>query len=224
MFRKRINKASEIVMFLVVCALLAVIYYQFIYRNVQQAKVQYDTTDLETELMTQQQIAANIKRMKAEIAANKDNDSGVVVTYNNLKAEINELNDIFGKAEDFSFGFDQAVATDDAVRRSVNASFTALSYEEAKAMLQQLHDSPYRCLIQDVNISSTTVEDVEGDEENLADGPVAVSFTVTFYETLYNATTTEGLLVEQSAEQSDETLTQQLADSRERAENTGNEE
>lgn len=224
MLRKSMNKLQEVLIFILVCILLGVIYYQFIYKRVENAKVQYDTTDLETQIMNQQMISMNIRNMKQEIAENKKENTGVIITYNNLKAEINELNDIFGGAEDFSFGFDQAVATDDAVRRNVNASFTAMSYWDAKEMLQQLHDSPYRCIINDVNITSTTVEDVEGDEKNLADGPVAVSFTVTFFETLYNAKTTEGLAyAEGSNSGSSESLTQELADSKERAESTGSE-
>lgn len=220
---KTISRKEQVLILILVVALLATVYYQFLYKSVEQAKVQYDTSDLQVELTTQMQIAANIQQMEAEIEANKENKTGEVSTYDNLKQEINELNDIFGDAANFSFSFDQATATDDAVRRVITGSFTATSYQDARTRLQSLHDGPYRCLITDLAMSPTSLNGNEGDAKNLNDGPVAVSFTVTFYETLYQATTTEGLMIENSSSYDSQSLTDELAESKEAAENTGSE-
>jgi type II secretory pathway component PulM len=218
---KTIGRREQVLILILVVVLLATVYYQFLYKSVEHAKVQYDTVDLQTELTKQLTIAANIQKMNAEIQANKENKTGEVSTYDNLKQEINELNDIFGDADNFSFSFDQAVATDDAVRRVITGSFTAVSYQDARDRLQKLHDGAYRCLITDLSMSPTTLEGGEGDSKNLNGGPVAVSFTVTFYETLYQASTTAGLAVEDSSSGDSESLTDQLAESKEEAENTG---
>ncbi|MCH4032414.1 MAG: hypothetical protein LKH04_07575 [Lachnospiraceae bacterium] len=220
---KTISRKEQVLILILVVALLATVYYQFLYKSVEQAKVQYDTSDLQVELTTQMQIAANIQQMEAEIEANKENKTGEVSTYDNLKQEINELNDIFGDAANFSFSFDQATATDDAVRRVITGSFTATSYQDARTRLQSLHDGLYRCLITDLAMSPTSLNGNEGDAKNLNDSPVAVSFTVTFYETLYQATTTEGLVIENSSSSDSQSLTDELAESKEAAENTGNE-
>lgn len=218
---RNINKREQALILVLVIALLATIYYEFIWKNVEQAKVTYDTADLETEMTQQLAIAANIKNMEAEIEANKENKTGEISTYNNLTNEINQLNDIFGSAQNFSFGFDQTVADGDAVRRNISCSFTDTDYKTAKQRLQALHDCPYRCLITNLAISPTTIEGMEGDEKNIADGPVAVSLNVTFYETLYNATTTEGLDIETTESTDSTSLTDELAADKERAESTG---
>lgn len=217
-------KKSEIALILVlVAALLGLLYYQFVYKEQQASISRYDTAELENQIMIEQARAAQIRSMQDEIELNQSDEStvtGVVESYNNLKAEIRELNNIFGDAEAFNFGFDQAVATGDAVRRKISANFTAKDYATAKQMLTKLHNSQYRCLIRDINISTTTSSRYYNNqtnsyynlEPNLNRGPVAVSFTVTFYETLYNATTTDGLLIENSgnSSSSDPSLAEQM--------------
>ncbi len=214
MLKREFKRSENIAIVVLTVLLLVLLYYQFVYRGMESAKQQYDTAEVDSEILMEQTKAAKIARMQEEIAQEKGEGSGVVETYDNLKAEINELNDIFSEADTFSFGFDQATGNGDAVRRNINAVFTASSYELAKKMLENLHDSRYRCLIRDVSVATAQNNSSSGEDgPNLNKGPVAVSFTVTFYETLYNATTTDGLLIEQPMQQtSDPSVADQIAD------------
>ncbi len=218
MLNRAFTKTEEILLLIITVLLMGLLYYQFVYKAQQAAIVRYDTSGLEAEMLIEQARAAQIKSMQDEIAQNKKDKIGVVETYNNLKQEINELNDIFGGASDFDFGFDQAVADGEAVRRIINASFGAPSYEEARTMLNALHNCPYRCLITQVQVVPDGRS--QGDN-NLHKGAVKVNFSVTFYETLHDAQTTDGLLITNTENGGSSTLLDDLQASREAAENTG---
>lgn len=217
------TKKETAILLILVALLLAMGYYQFVYKWQQKAIAQFDTTDIETAIAQEQAKAIQIKRMQEEIASGKKEKTGIVETYSNLKAELRTLNDIFGDALNFDFSFDQAVADGDAVRRTITCTVTAASYQEAKGMLRQLHDCEYRCLIGDVSISPSGTDRESGDR-NLNAGNVTMNFSVTFYETLYGAKSTDGLQIRSSSSDSTgENLLGKLSESREQAENTGNE-
>ena len=192
----RVLKKREIALMVVLGAFLAaLLYYRFVYSWYQESKILYNTSSLEDEILIQQSRAMQKKKMEAAIADSKEKNEGVVETYNNLKEEINALNDIFADAVDWNFSFGQAEASGTAVRRGITASFSAVSYEAAKEMLQKLHDCRLRCKIRNISISSTRLDKqkIRFNQKNLNKGPVQVSFSVTFYETLVGAETTDGL-------------------------------
>ncbi len=222
MLKHTFSKKEITVLILLILALMGMAYYQFVYKWAENAIAQYDTTEIEMQILTEQAKASKIRQMQDEINSNKKAQSGVVETYNNLKQELNALNDIFDSALKYDFSFEQATATDDAVRRVITATFTVDDYKTAKKMLKQLHDCKYRCLIGDVSVSPASLGNGNQGDKNLNVGGVTVNFNVTFYETLYNSTTTDGLeiLTSQTAENAAD-LAGDLAASKERAENTG---
>ena len=92
---------------------------------------------------------------------------------------------------DFNFAAPQAVEGDTTVRREVSATFSAASYEKSRQMLNDLYHCEYRCLIGDISMNPSGSS--RDEDSNLANGPVQVSFTVTFFETLYGAESQEGI-------------------------------
>ncbi len=201
---RNLKKSEEIVLLILTAILIGLFYYQFVYKGVVNARTQYDTSILEMELQSYETKAATMKQMEEEIASEKEASDGVVATYNNQKQEIVELNNIFADADTFDLSFANPTATsgDNTVRRSITANFSASSYAEAKEMITSLYHCKYRCLIQDISISSSGSS---SSEENLASGPVQVSLTVTFYETLYNAPSTDGIdFIENESAQEEE--------------------
>lgn len=218
---KQLTVKQEILLLILTVIALGLLYYELIYSRLAEAKVQYDTTDLEAQITACSALKQQMDSMEDEIAAGKeDKSSGEVATYNNLKQEISELNDIFGDASSFNFSFDQAVATDDAVRRVISASFTADSYSDAKKMIQELYEGTYRCLITDISIAPADRD--SGDDGSLSEGPVSVTLNVTFFETLYNAPSKDGLIIENDNSGTDTTtIADELQSDKERAESTG---
>ena len=76
-----------------------------------------------------------------------------IADYDNLQPVMFELNSILASTADYSLSFSTVDASQAIVRRSISMSFTTGSYESAKAVLQQLHDSAFRCMLDSVNIS-----------------------------------------------------------------------
>lgn len=190
---RNLKKSEEIILLILTAALIGLFYFQFVYKGVIEARSQYDTSLLETQLTIYQAKLASMKSMEQEIESGKNAATGMVATYNNQKQEIIALNNIFAEAETFDFNFaaPQAVEGDTTVRREVSAAFTAASYEKARQMLNDLYHCEYRCLIGDITMNPSGSS--RDEDSNLANGPVQVSFTVTFFETLYGAESQDGI-------------------------------
>lgn len=177
----------EKALLLVLCVLLlGILYWQFIYKATEEAVAKYDTVDLETDLLMEQTKASQIKQMEAELKNIDFSAMSVVESYNNMKSELAELNDIFAASTAYNLDFATPVRDGDDVRRNINITFTAPSYARAEAIIESIYNCKYRCLIRDVSIAN-------GSGSNIGAGSVRASMTVTFFETMYNATTEKGL-------------------------------
>ena len=225
--KRKFSRTENVLLIVLVVILLALFYYRFVIVTVQDARVNYDTSAIDAEITQYQAILAQQEAMQKAIDEGKSESPGYVATYNSLKQEISELNDIFADAETFSFNFASPVADGDAVRRVITVSFTADSYEKAKEILQNLYSGKYRCLINSVSVNSEDVNPyVQTGAENyiptLDKGPVSANVTVTFYETTYGAKSTEGLEVENTQQEAEynDVLTE-LANEKEEYENAG---
>ena len=64
--------------------------------------------------------------------------------------------------------FGDAVETDGIVRRNVSLSYECNTYEDARAILQNIHDGKYPCVLLDVALNY--------------DGTYRVSATLTYFE------------------------------------------
>ena len=186
MMSRAFTRREKILMIVMAVLLLAILYYEFLYKPTEQAMVTYDTTDLETQLMMEQTKAATISQMQEAIDTMKTESTSLVPSYNNQKNEVAMMNDIFDAATDYNLTFSAPTADGDSVRRSVAVSFTASSYSAAEKIIQEIHDCQYRCLIQNIDISA-------GEGGRISSGAVSVGMNVIFFETTYQATTTAGL-------------------------------
>lgn len=110
-------------------------------------------------------------------------------------ADTAELNRIFANAYDFTFQYSEPQVDGMEIRRAMNISFTADSFDHAVSMLHEVVEGPYRCLIEDLSIQDD--KDLENEElEDIRIHPVAVAFQLTYFETRYDAESEEGLDLE----------------------------
>ncbi len=93
-----------------------------------------------------------------------------IADYDNLKPIMFELNTILAATQDYTLSFSTVDDSQSIVRRSIALSFTTDDYDGAKKVLQQLHDSAYRCMLDSVSL------DLE------EDGEVSVSGTIVYFE------------------------------------------
>lgn len=92
--------------------------------------------------------------------------------YDNLQPVMFELNSILAGTEDYSLSFGTVDNSQSIVRRSISMTFTTGSYASAKEVLRQLHDSHYRCMLDDISISLGQT----------ASGFASVSGNIVFFE------------------------------------------
>lgn len=109
--------------------------------------------------------------------------------YDNLKPVMFELNSILSGTQDYTLTFGTVDTTESIVRRSISMTFTAISYEAAKTVLQRLHDSSYRCMLDDIHISfANTQWTLFGEDRGPEPGTVQVTGTIVFFEYLAEPT------------------------------------
>ena len=77
-----------------------------------------------------------------------------IADYDNLQAVMFELNSILSGTDDYNLSFNSVDATQSIVRRSISIAFNTGSYASAKAVLQQLHDSAFRCMLDSVTLTA----------------------------------------------------------------------
>ena len=136
-----------------ILVLVGLLYYRFVYLGISNQVDQYNTADLEAQIQLEQLQLIQWEKMKNEIDEAGKVSTSSLETYDNQKAEINLLNDIFEPVIRYNFSFEKPVATGDTVRRNVSVSFTTIDYLSALDIIRQLHDSRFRVLLRDISIS-----------------------------------------------------------------------
>ena len=185
---------EKILLLILSLALIGLAYYQFIdqpvRRELDTAKAEKETLQIELDAVQMQ--LAQLKRMEKELESlSKNNTMGIMGSYNNSKAEIALLNDILEDTQQYSIAFSDVTRNGDLIRRNFSLQFTASGYEEAVQMLTRLSRSECRCRLGNVYCQS--------EDGNVLKGPVSVSATATFYETMVGGKADAGLPKDQAA-------------------------
>ena len=158
-----LTKTQKIVLLVVVFALIAGGYYAGFYLPVQRRIEAADTAELDVQIQLEQMKAMQIRQMEEEIEENKASNAPMVPAYNHFKTETEELNRIFANAYDFTFQYSEPQVDRMEIRRAMNISFTADSFDHAVSMLHEVVEGPYRCLIEDLSIQDD--KDLENEAE-----------------------------------------------------------
>ena len=133
--------------------------------HAQIAQAQELEAQLGARLATQQQMEQELEQLSAQGA-----QAPYMPAYDNLQAVMVELNTILASCQEYSISFQGEQGEDPVFYRRVSIPFTCGSYEQAREILQKLHDSALRGLLGDLQLSQ---------QEN---GTVTVSATITFFE------------------------------------------
>lgn len=183
---KRFTKDEKMLLILCSIMIIAISYYQWIWKGTNKVIETYDLVAIEDELLMTQLKAIKIKEMQTYIDENKAQTTGWVADYNNLQNEIVELNQILAGALSYKLNFEDATTDQKIVRRNVNISFQAGNYTEAKNIIEALKYSRYKSLVRDISIAAK-----EGGLQS--NQPVDVQLKITFYEGMTEAVLEAGL-------------------------------
>lgn len=188
MSKKRFSLREKILFAVLAVLLIVLLYHRLVMVQVDEATQKYDLDALHAELQTEQMKAVNMISMQNEIEIGKEGGATYVASYDNLRNEISALNDILAASSSYRLNFSEPVRDGDTVRRDIKIDFTARNYAGAKNILSALYHCEYRCLIRSINMSNGP-----GNTSGIHAGTVNVNLMITFFETMHNADSDEGL-------------------------------
>lgn len=186
------TKREKIMLVVLAIILVCGAYYLFVIQAIQNnnAANAAELETVQTEIDTQTGIALLKSRMDSELKSLGDEANlPLVATYDNVRAEIDELNAILKDATTYSLNFAQPTLSGETVRRTVSLTFTTPDYGSALELVRTLQACKYRCEITDFALTGKMLAD--GSVES-----VSGSLNVTFYETTDGATNLSGLVEE----------------------------
>ena len=173
---------ENIILIVLAVIVIAIGYYYLVHKPVRSA-IEAAEAEIE-ELTVENEIIegriAQLERMSAETADPSALRLGYMASYNNSEAELRLLNDILKDTLEYTVSFSGVSRSGDLVRRSFTLHFRAEDYQSMKAVLEQLTDGEYRCLIGDLRCS-------EKGSDQYPDA-VTADASATFYETMAGGT------------------------------------
>lgn len=149
------------------------------------------TAQEQDEILVNTTLVQKKKQMEAELEALFENgDPTPIPVYDNSVVLMKELHQILDKSSDYTLNFTGTSPMDVEylIRRPVNLTFRTKTYAQARAILNQLHDSENVNCISDLTIQTNTGsrtneiifwDQVDEDDEDL---PISVSLVITYYE------------------------------------------
>lgn len=174
--KRRLSSRELALLYILFVLVLISGYYILFYTPMTEEKTALETQIVQTqELILQEQVrVAQKESMEQElerIFAENDNPVSIA-PYDNLQPVMFELNSILGETEEYSLNFETVDTQQQIVRRSISLRYQSPDYDAARQVLQKLHDSDFRCMLDGLNISI-------GEGEQAA---VSVSATIVFFE------------------------------------------
>lgn len=151
---------EKILMLVFAVVLLGCAYYLLVFSPSQAAieSAQTQTSQLESELAIDQAMAAQVSNMRDELAEKRAAGTRAKKTldYDSTPAIMKELNGILASTKTYSLSFADPERSEDGatVRQSASVSFTASSYNAAKAVVKSLVNNKYTSLVTDFSISA----------------------------------------------------------------------
>ena len=184
------NTAERILLLVLVLVLLGLAYYQFVWSyahdEITEAHAARDA--MEIELQGVDAKVATYRAMQAEL----DTIDGADVvysrmeSYNNLRGEVDLLNEILSAADQYTMNISDVTRDGDQIRRNCSLSFSAKSFSTVQNIITELARSQYRCVINSIQYTGA---------QNTGDS-ISVSVNATFFETMVGGTPDAGLPAE----------------------------
>lgn len=174
---KRQLTARELILLGMLLVLVLVGGYVMLYympMTAELERLEQEKLSCEDQLTVAQIQVEDKRRMERELEEifAADPNPLSIPPYDNLQPVMFELNSILQSTPEYSLSFGTVNTEETIVRRQILLSYTSGSYEAAKQVLQRLHDSAYRCMLDNVSISI-------GERDA---GNVSVSASLVFFE------------------------------------------
>ena len=198
--RRRLTAREVTLLIILLVLLLFAAYYLLFYVPTQQKMDDLQGQIAETESIIEAEQARLARKQAMEKELEEvfagDPDPVSMAPFDNSRNVMHQLNSILSAASDYSLNFSNASPGEggDFVRRDISMNFTCPNYAAARSILQQLHDSQYRCMLDSVSVTERESGGTTGpswlyddDQEENAKTPeddieVDVTATIVFFE------------------------------------------
>ena len=187
---KQFTRREKVLLIILALLLLFAVYFLAVHRPVTEAldRIQAESETVSADLMVLEAKQQHMEQMQKELdEILAQPNVAEIPTYDNLQQVMNFLNTVLHSANEYSLSFQSLQQQEDnsILRRAMQMTFVTLSYKEARDMISQLQNCPYRCQLSDFSIAPATADGQSRDTvAALLDGPVQVTLTVTFFEKL----------------------------------------
>ena len=175
MLNRKFKEKENRMLLVCICLMLAAFYYLLAAKPVQAQISQNQQTQavLEDELAIEVYKAEKKTQMLKRMGQESEKSRGTLCPYNNLKAEMQELEQILAASDTYEIQISPATFSDSIVQRDVFVSFQTDTYDRACEIVSAVERGSFRCMIKEVYLSAETGE--EGQK-------VSMKFLVTYYE------------------------------------------
>ncbi len=201
---REFTTGEKILLVILALIIIALLYYRFFYVPCQNAitEAQSQKSALQSDLNVAQIKERQLRKMKEELdSIGELSETSSMPSYNNSKAELEELNAILESAKDYSIKFTGLKKDGDQIRRNFALTFVTDTRNEARDILTKLAGSEFRCLLGDLKYeqmlqrlgSDQTAKYVRGIDDERYAVTFRVTTTATYYETMYGGTPDAGL-------------------------------
>lgn len=172
-----VRELAILLLLLVICVGIAYRIFFFIPLQEELAAISTQSEALDAQILQAAEKAADMEAMRSELDemfTGAVSEPPEIPPYDNRDGVLRQLNLVLQQSEEYSLQFSEPVMdTEGTVRRNVTMTVHCTSFAAAKTIIQDLSDSPWRCLITNLSITGNG---------NLLDGPVQISATITFLE------------------------------------------
>ena len=183
---------EKVLLLILAIIILGAVYFMVIVKGTSET-IQANTTEtaeVEAKVKLGNTLLSQRQAMKKELDKLGSTASlPVIGTYDNLTAEVDELNSILSGVESYDISYSAPRVSDTTVRRECTVKFTMADTSEVIDVVKKLQNGKWNCQVTDVTVSAAMNSD--NSIKN-----VTGSMTITYYETTTGASTTEGLVQE----------------------------
>ncbi len=154
----KISKREKVLLAVLVLLIIGSAYYMLFYTPTQEKIAEYEAELIEIDdriLVAEAQLLhmKNMQRELDELLKDGAKEVKEAPLYDNSKKLMESLNLILKSAIEYNISFVEADVENHIVRRDVSLSYQCAGYKQAKEILQNIHDSRYPCIIQDVSFT-----------------------------------------------------------------------
>lgn len=186
--KKSFSRTNAILLAVLALVLVGLAYYFLVFQpsNLRIEELRQEQLNTQTQIDTLILKAQIVEKMRQELPSLKETNQPIP-DYDNLKPVMAYLNSIMMASQQFEISFEiedkannaEGVPDTGIVRRLVTVNFICASYQDAKNIIENLHNVPYRSQVNQVTLTSKTGgEEISSGDINIdvLQGSVSIVF------------------------------------------------